>query len=336
MVIYLNYNGGKLKRIDELHGAIVLSEKEIKQILEEIGWRRIIDAIAETFTEEAKGNTVSPPKVIINMLDYNNDFRIMPSRMLKYPDYCGSKIVGACIDNPSKYNLPLVMGLYTLFHAPSMKTLMICDCTELTAWRTAAATAVAVETLSKKNVETLGIIGCGKQAYYHIPAIKTVRSNIEKIFIFDKKRESMKKLAKAFPSENMIPSFKEELFDKCDVIVTITPTTLPHIFPKDIPDRELLLCGVGGDAKHKIEIDPNVLSLANTYCDSFDQVAHTGTMEAAKKLNVITTLKSLGKHMLGFGHRCYNFSRKLTLFLSTGVALEDIATAILIYNHVKD
>jgi len=310
---------------------IVLSEKEVKRVLEEIGWRKIIDAVAETFTEEAKDNTVSPPKVIMTMPEYNNDFRMMPSRMLKYPEFCGSKIVGACIDNPSKYNLPLVMGLYTLFHAPNMKPLMICGCTELTAWRTAAATAVAVETLSKENVKTLGIIGCGQQAYYHIPAIKTVRPDIKAIFVYSRTKKSMEKIAKAFPFENVVLSSKEEVFNSSDIVVTLTTTTEAHIFPKDIPYREMLLCGIGGDAKHKIEIDPSILSIANTYCDSFDQVAHTGTMETAKIRDIKGNLMSLGKHMLG---EVTPFTKNLKLFLSTGVALEDIVTAILIYKQV--
>jgi len=91
----------------------------------------------------------------------------------------------------------------------------------------------------------------------------------------------------------------------------------------------MLLCGIGGDAKHKIEIDPSILSIANTYCDSFDQVAHTGTMEAAKIRDIKSNLMSLGKHMLG---EVTPFTKNLKLFLSTGVALEDIVTAMLIYN----
>jgi ornithine cyclodeaminase/alanine dehydrogenase len=324
-----------MKVLDELHDAILLSEEEVRKALDEIGWPKIIDAVAETFIEEAKGETVSPPKVILDMREYNSDYRAMPSRMLKYPDYCGVKIIGACTDNPTKHNLPLAMGLYVLSYAPTLETLMICSCNELTAYRTAAATAVALRELSRGEPKVLGIIGCGQQAYYHIPAILTAKPSIEEILVNDLSVDNMSKLAKSFPDLKINCGSKKILFEKADVIVTMTPTTEPHIFKEDIPDRELLLCSVGGDAKHKLELHPEILTIADHFCDSYDQVIHTGMVFKAIKEGIITQneLRSLGTFMTtNIKMKCM---KKLRLFLSTGVALEDIITAILVYSHMR-
>ena len=87
---------------------------------------------------------------------------------------------------------------------------MIFNACATTAWRTAAASTVGARELSDKNAKTLGIIGCGQQAYYHIPAMWAIR-NIENIFVHDVNEESMDKLvdeiAKSIPSgESSAPS----------------------------------------------------------------------------------------------------------------------------------
>jgi ornithine cyclodeaminase/alanine dehydrogenase-like protein (mu-crystallin family) len=159
-----------MKKLDEMYGAICLSENEVTEHLEEIGWRQIIDSVSDTFMEEAKKNVVSPPKGIIHLDHYENDYRIMPSYMLNHPEFIGTKLVSACPGNiGTKY--PFAMASYILNDAKVQKPLMICGARAITAYRTAAATAVAVQALSRADSSVLGIIGCGVQADCHIPAI---------------------------------------------------------------------------------------------------------------------------------------------------------------------
>lgn len=325
-----------MKKFDEPR---MLSEEEVCEILgRKLEWIEIIDAIAETFIEEAAGRTNSPPKVIMYIEPHNNDYRIMPSYMFKYPDFCGSKIISACPDNMEKYGAPSVNGVYILNDARTQNTVLIFKANTSTAYRTAAATAVAVRELAKKDSKTLGIIGCGLQAYYHIPAVEAVRQ-IDKVFVHDKSEKSEARLLNHFrpypwSAKTMVKSTKEEILEKCDIIVTLTPTTEPFIFPKDIPDREMLICAVGGDSEHKLEIAPEVLCYVDHVCDSYEQVMHTGTVLQALKKGYIDKgeLISLGDHMVGKME--LNDEFKVKLFLSTGVALEDLAMAILIYKHL--
>jgi len=323
-----------MKILDEIYGAIVLSEEEIEAYLLAVGWDAVIDAVSETFIEEAYGRVISPPKTIISFEECNNDYRMMPSYMEKYPDYCGTKIISACGDNPGKYGLPLAVGVYLLNDRWTQKNLMIINAITTTAWRTAAASAVGMRELSKKDSKTLGLIGCGKQAYYHIRAMWAIR-RIDEILIYDINDESMDKMLRHFNGFNIRKASKEEIFNKSDIVVTMTPTTKPHIFVDDIPNREMAICAIGGDSNIKLEIEPKVLPMVDHYCDSLDQVSHTGMVEQGLEQGIVTMddMKPLGQLMIGNGEM--DNSKKVKMFLSTGVALEDLAMAILIYSRVK-
>jgi len=323
-----------MKILDEIHGAIVLSEQEIESHFLAMGWNTVIDAVAETFTEEAHGRVISPPKTIMSFTECNNDYRMMPSYMEKYSEFCGTKVISACGNNPEKHGLPLAMGVYLLNDKETQKNLMIINAITTTAWRTAAASAVGVRELSDVNSKTLGLIGCGKQAYYHLKAIQAVR-NIKKILIYDVNDESMDKFISNFKSLKIKKATKKQIFDKSDIVVTMTPTKEPHMFVEDIPDREMMICAVGGDSNIKLEFEPKVLNKVDHFCDSLEQVCHTGMVENALHENIITknNLKSLGKLMIK--EEKLDKSKKVKMFISTGVALQDLAMAILLYNRVQ-
>jgi len=322
-----------MKILDEVYNAIVLSEEEISTRLWEIGWIRIIDAIKETFVEEAKKNVVSPSKVIIDIDEYKNDYRTMPSYMFKYPEFIGTKIVSACPGNVGT-EYPFAMGTYILNDARVQKPLLICGARTTTAYRTAAATAVAVQELSRMDSEVLGIIGCGVQADFHIPAICAIRP-IKKILVNDINEECAERVCTLECEGAQIEKgSKEWVLQESDIVVTLTPTTEPHIFARDVPNREMLICGVGGDSEHKVELEPAILKKVDHYCDSYKQATHTGIVQRAMKQRLLGLwdLKSLGDYMIGNKEAG---SDPVKLFLSTGVALEDLAMAILLYKEIR-
>jgi len=326
----------------------VIPEHVVERTLNSIGWPNVISAVAETFVEEARGNTLSPPKIIMELEEHNNDYRVMPSYMSKHTKYCGCKIVCACPNNPKKYKLPLVIGMYILNSADTQETLMVCDASTLTAWRTAAATTVAIRKLTDQNHnKRLGIIGCGLQARYHISAISAV-IDVDKVLINDLSHNAMASLQSLLSNKgynNVILSHKKRIFETCDIVVTLTPTKKPHIFASDIPDKPMVIASVGGDSAAKSEIGPEVLAITDHYCDSYDQVMHTGTMIGALDKGIVRDkvmvngkiiekcdLKSIGDLMVG---KVQTGQEKVKLFLSTGVALEDLAVARLIYEYLE-
>jgi len=311
----------------------MLDNDKVKEVLEDVGWSKIIEVVAETFIEEAEGRTVSPAKMIMDIPEYENDYRVMPSCMLKYP-YCGTKIISANSGN-RKRGLPLAIGSYILNDVITQESLLCCRAEEITAYRTAAATAVAVDELSREDSKILGIIGVGKQAYYHIPAILSVRKGIEKIYVNDINERNIDwDVLQNFPVK-VYGTHKEILLKESDIVVTLTPTREPHIFKEDIDfDREMMIAAVGGDSEHKIEIHEEVLPMVDHFSDSYLQVSHTGIVHRAIKdgLMKIGDLKSLGDYMIGKAG-IYE-GKKVKMYLSTGVALQDLAMSRLIYENI--
>ena len=321
-----------MKIISELHDAIVPSEKDIKQAIEHIGWRKIFSAITETFIEEATGKTKCPGKLIIDMPEFNNDFRAMPSYMKKYPEYIGIKVVGAC-RKPIE-NLPLVMGQYTLYDAETYKPLMICDCSILTGCRTAAASVVVIKHFVPATTNVLGLIGCGDQAIYHLEALLE-DFLFDKVLVCDLSYRKMDKLVGYFPNTNFSRRSKRNIFKEAGIVVTSTPTKEPHIFPEDIPDKHMVIAAIGGDSATKLEFAPEVLEKVDYFCDSYTQAAHIGLILEAidRGIMVEDDLKSFGDILIGKKGANY---KKVKMFLSTGTALEDIALARLMYEYFKE
>jgi len=215
---------------------------------------------------------------------------------------------------------------------------MVSGCCRITAYRTAAASAVAIRELLgaypmlKKDKLSLGIIGCGEQAYYHIPAIQAI-APVEKVFVNSRTQKSEDKLIEHFRNmADIARATKKEILASCDIVVTMTPTTEPHIFVEDIPNRPMVIAAIGGDSDRKIELDPHILTVVDHYCDSYSQVSHTGIVARAFENLIIAPdhLKSVGDYMVGKRHAT---GQPVKLFLSTGVALEDLAMAILIYKY---
>ena len=158
---------------------------------------------------------------------------------------------------------------------------------------------------------------------------------MERLLVYDLNEKSMDKLVRHFVPFKITKSTKEELFEKSDIVVTMTPTTAPHIFIEDLPNREMMICAIGGDSEIKMEFEPKILTIVDHFCDSYEQVSHTGTVHTAINEGIIDIedLKSLGNLMIG--KESLDNSKKIKMFFSTGVALEDLAMAILLYKRIK-
>jgi ornithine cyclodeaminase/alanine dehydrogenase len=313
----------------------VLDESQVRNILEKVGWLEVVDAIASTFREEALDKVISPPKTILHLDEHCNDYRVMPSYRKELPGYIGTKIVCACPRNPER-NLPMVMGTYILNDAETQQTLMVAGASVSTAWRTAAATAVAVRVLyNRMGGQSVGLIGCGAQAMHHVPALDAVM-DIKEFLVNDVDKTRAAAFRQKFVDlgdDRVVVADRRAIFDNCHVVVTMTPTTQPHIFKRDLPDRKMVLAAIGGDSDRKIEVAAEVMGVSDHYCDSYEQVSHTGTVMRALDRGIIRPedLKSIGDLMVGNAKE--NPERKLKLFLSTGVALEDLAINTLVYEN---
>ncbi len=323
-----------MRKIEELD-AFLITNEELKETIEAIGWKAFIAEIKRGFEHSSLGYSIAPEKVYI----YTgvSDMRCMPAYLPKYnPHYCGVKIVSVAPEN-KKIGIPTVLGEYLLRDAKTQQLIAIAQAEEMTAYRTGAATGVATDVLARLNCETLGIIGTGKQAPYQVKAILAVRPSIESIKVHDMTEERARKFKEMYEPEfgvDISVASLEEVMES-DILTTITPATEPFISPAMVR-AGMHLNGVGADSKTKIEFEPEVLKNCKIVVDAFSQSIHSGEIYQGLARGIVreTDLIPLGDVVIGRAQgRTSNDD--ITFFKSTGVAFEDLITAILVYEHLK-
>jgi len=322
-----------MKRIAELD-AVLITNADLKAAIEAIGWRDFIAEIRTGFEQSSLGYSVTPPKVYVNTAV--SDMRCMPSYLPKYnPRYCGVKIISVAPNNRA-CGLPCVLGEYLLRDAATQQLLAILQAEEMTAYRTGAATGVATDALARRDCETLGIVGTGKQAYYQVKAILTVRPSIATIKLVDRAKERAIAFKAQYEREFGIDTAVVKLNDAVDsdILTTVTPATKPFIVPEMLRPG-MHLNGVGADSKTKIEFAPDVLRKARIVVDDLTQCIHSGEVYQGLERGLITEqdLIPLGDVLTGKALGRTN-DEEITFFKSTGVAFEDLITAILVYERL--
>jgi len=323
-----------MKKIDELN-AFLITNEELKQTIESIGWDTFISEVKRGFEQSSSGQIVVPEKVFVDT--GVSDMRCMPAYLPIYnPDYCGVKIVTTASGN-KKLGLATVLGEYLLRDAETQQLVAIIQAEEMTAYRTAAATGVATGALSRTNCETVGIIGTGKQAPYQAKAILTVRPSIGTIKVFNITEQEARKFKKQYEPEwgvDIAVVSLEEAVDS-DIVTTVTPATEPFI-SAELIKLGVHLNGVGADSKTKIEFEPEVLKKSKIFIDGLAQCIHSGEIYQGLEKGIVEKedLIPLGDVLLGKA-KGRTSDKDITFFKSTGVAFEDLITAILVFEKLK-
>lgn len=313
---------------------IIVTEKEVKEIILAKEIQKVIDAVEKGFFDYARGDIQMPPKQYLDFEGYQGDLRIMPtySRVLKL---AGTKIVNVHPKNPEK-GLPTVMAVVILNDAQDGKALALIEAAWITGIRTGAAGAVAAKYLARENSKTLGVVGAGQQAFFQIAATTKVRK-IEEILVYDTKEENIAKLAESLKELGIeIKKATLEEAVKTDILATTTPVRTPII------KNEWILPGthinaIGADAKGKEELDPEILKRSKIVVDHWVQASHSGEINVPLEKGIITKeniYAELGDIVSGKTAGRQN-DQEITIFDSTGLAFQDLYTANLVWQKIK-
>lgn len=308
---------------------LILTEEEIKNILPVEKIQKVIDAVERGFLDYAQGKVQMPAKQYLDFREYQGDLRIMPcySKILKL---AGTKIVNVHPGNPEK-GLPAVMATIILNNPENGQAVAQIGGTWITGMRTGAAGAVAVKYLAKKNVQTLGVVGAGQQAFFQIAAVTKTRP-VREIRVYDPQEENIEKLAKNLKKLGIaIKKTSLEEAAQSDILTTTTPVRRPIV--KD----EWILPGahinaIGADAPGKQELDPKILKRAKIVIDHWEQASHSGEINLPLSQGIIQKkdiYAELGEIVAGKARGRIN-EDEITIFDSTGLAFQDLYTAALL------
>lgn len=290
-----------------------------------------IRAVETAFVSHARGETVMPPKVYLPLPKYGGDFRAMPAYV---NGAAGLKWVNVHPRNPGEHGLPTVMGVIIYNDPATGEPLAVIDGTLITSWRTAAASALATRVLARPDASTLGVIGCGAQAEPQIVAISTQRP-LADIRLYDSRPDRVASLTERL---RKLPVRAASIEDTAaaDIVVTLTPSRSP------IVRREWLRPGshvnaIGADAPGKQEIDPEVLCRARVFVDEVEQSIHAGELNvpiAEGRFHAEQIAGTLGQILAG-SVKGRTHADEITVFDSTGLAIQDIACARVVYDAAK-
>jgi ornithine cyclodeaminase/alanine dehydrogenase-like protein (mu-crystallin family) len=278
------------------------------------------DAVRDAFVAYARGEWTMPPKVYVTNYPAG-DFRAMAAlggghALLKW--------VTSFPGNPSR-GLPTVTGLVLLSDANDGRLLAVLDAAAVTALRTAAAALVAADALRRPDASSYAVVGCG------VNGAETARMLVARgvtPLVWDVAEERRQTVAERLGAR-VARSAEEAL--ACDVVVTVTPGREVLYGPGSLRHgQHVSLMGADGPGKAEVAIEE--LRRAHLFCDDWEQASHGGELAGGVDAAVVTRadVTDLGAALTG-GAKGRRSAAEITLFDSTGLAIQDLAIAKVAY-----
>ena len=304
---------------------ILLSKDVVRELLD---IREVMEVVEQAFRDLAQGKGSMPAKAYLIL--EQGDFRAMPAAL---PGAVGVKWVNVHPRNPSR-GIPTVMAVMIYNDPETGYPLAVMDATDITAYRTGATAAIASKYLARGDSHSLGIIGAGRQASTQILAHAQL-FEFKVIKIFDLSRAAIERLIQAFPEYPIKECSLEETVAS-DIVCTLTPSRTPFVKKEwVIPGTHLN--AIGADAEGKEELEPDILKRATVVVDDLRQASMAGEINVPlrqKLFGIDEVYGTLGEIIIGEKEGRKD-TETVTVFDSTGVAIEDVAVAKLVYEKAK-
>ncbi len=314
---------------------LLLTEKEIKPLL---SMSEAMEAVEKAFKEKGLGYTQMPSKSYLHFEKYNGDLRSMPS-YLERLDISAVKVVNSHPDNPTGFGLPTVMATIVLVDPTNGAPLAVMSGTWITAMRTGAAGGIAAKYLARKDSRLVSLVGAGAQARTQLAALLALYKELEEVRVWSPTQTTREKYvsemealyaeqAHIFPVNNA-----RDAVEGADIVVTSTPSRKPIVSDEWISAGTHITC-IGADAAGKQELDAAILRHAKIVIDDWEQGPHSGEINVPFAEGIITKEDIWGDICeIAAGLKPGRTDRnEITVFTSTGLAVQDAVTAKLVYD----
>ncbi|MBV9930299.1 MAG: ornithine cyclodeaminase family protein [Alphaproteobacteria bacterium] len=214
----------------------------------------------------SQGRTKQLLRQIID-LDGGRAFGVMPGTMA---ETLGAKLIS--VYPAAASGAPSHQGVVALFDPDTGAPAAIVDASELTAIRTAAASAAATDALAREDARRLAVIGTGEQALRHIDAIRAVRP-IEQVTIWGRARDKAEALAARTGAR--VAATVQDAAAEADIVCTVTAAAEPVLLGRWVaPGTHLNL--VGSSRAGPVEVDSDLVRRARFFADHEEGVRRQG------------------------------------------------------------
>ncbi len=313
---------------------VLLTSREIQSLLT---LDECIDAVEHVFRVYGDGKAVPP--AVLSMHAKGGGFHVKAGLLELGRSYFAAKVNGNFPENSSRFGLPTIQGVIVLCDAGHGTPLAVMDSRDITTLRTAAATAVAAKFLARQDSRTITICGCGNQGRIQLKALSRI-CRLETVFAYDRDGEQAMRFSQDLTSELNISvkpvSDLSLAVRQSDICVTCTTSRQPLLGSDDVA-AGTFIAAVGADNPQKQELHPSLMAKSKIVCDIFEQCAAMGDLHHALDAGVLTRANvyaELGEVVAGKkpGRESHE---EITIFDSTGMALQDVAAAAVLYEKAQ-
>lgn len=321
----------------------ILNELDIKKIL---NMNIAINAVESAYKQKSNNKGKVWPLVFYEYEHNVFDLDIRSGNLDDSNAY-GLKLISYNENNP-KLGLNKVNATSLICDSKTGQPIALLNAAPITSYRTGAAAGIGAKYLARKDSKTLLVVGSGNIATYSIVATLITMPCIEKVIICNPKNYNsllikidnikvdinnllaecnLELKADIVCSNDIETSVKES-----DIIITSTPSEKALIKSEWVKEGTHFSC-MGACMEGKQEIDELIFSKAKVYADDINQCIKSGESQKAFKNNIITKFNGeIGDVLL---NKCEGRTSEndITIFDSTGLFIQDLATSIEILNN---
>lgn len=309
---------------------VLLSRAEVSTLLT---MDECIVAVEQAFFLAAQGKMLPPG--VLGIPSTNGGFHIKAAGLELERLYFVTKVNANFPRNLAERGLPTIQGVIALFDGISGTPLAILDSIEITAVRTAAATAVAARYLARKNADVVTVCGCGNQGRRQLLALTRVLE-VGRVNAFDSDAKRAAEFSEVVSDELSLEiepvTDLSAAFRQSDVIVTCTTARTPFVRRADVR-AGTFIAAVGADSHDKQELDPDVFPGSKVVVDHLEQCATIGDLHHALAKGVVRRgdVHAELSDVISGSRPGREGNAEITIFDSTGTAIQDVAAAAVVY-----
>ncbi len=313
---------------------LILSRRDVIDLL---GLRDCIEAVERAFRLHAEGRTFGPG--VLGIHAAVGSFHVKAAGLVGDESYFAAKTNANFPDNPHRFGLPTIQGAVLLADATDGRLLAVIDSGSITALRTGGATAVAAKFLARPESRAAAIVGCGAQGEVQLASLAAVLP-LERAWALDADPARAERLAAQATERLGIDVSPENdlrrVLRQSDVCVTCTPARRAFVAREDVRPGTFI-AAVGADSQGKQELEPDLVASATLVVDVLDQCAEIGELQHALAAGLLARDQVHAELPDLVTGRKPGRTRpdEITIFDSSGTALEDVAAAVAVYQNAR-
>ncbi len=311
-------------------GTLLLTASEVASLLD---LPACIAAVEDVLRRHAAGETVGPR--VLGLPVAGGGLHVKGAALSGSEARLGVKLNANFPANAERFGLPAIQGVLALFDGACGRLLALLDSMMITALRTAATSALAARYLARPDAATLTVCGCGRQGAMHARALCGVLP-IARVLLWDRDPRCAERLAAEL--EPKLPGIElrsapdlPAALARSAVCATCSPSRGYYVHLEDVQPGTFI-AAVGADDHGKQELDPRLVARGTLVVDTVEQCAELGELQHALAAGLMTRGEVHAElaDVVAGTRPGRSTAEEITIFDSTGTALQDLAAAIVV------